>query len=265
MLCLRVPAPFFTPSAAKPLLRLNRSLTRRAYSPSSPSNFTTFKMSSSNQTVEHIVLFKVKDGTDPSKVASMIGGLNGLISLDRVLHLTAGPIHRNRSSPFAFTHALHSRYRTKEDLSAYSAHPNHLGVVKESVLPICDDIMAVDWIADDLDGPVVPAAGSAMRVTFLKLKEGLGDAEKGEVFGAIRGVKDSLESINQLSLGENFSPERAKGYSIASVAIFPGLGELDGLNSEEEMVKLQKEKVRDFLESVIVFDYVIPPPQSASL
>ncbi|KAF8406801.1 hypothetical protein HHK36_005922 [Tetracentron sinense] len=38
----------------------------------------------SAKTIEHIVLFNVKDDTDPSKVTSMVNGLNGLSSLDQV-------------------------------------------------------------------------------------------------------------------------------------------------------------------------------------
>ncbi|KAK9274869.1 hypothetical protein L1049_022123 [Liquidambar formosana] len=268
MLCLSVrtlaSSPFsHTFSPPKHLLRLKPSFSHKPFSPSSPSKFST-KMSSS-QTIEHIVLFHVKDDTDPSKVTAMVNGLSGLSSLDQVLHLTAGPILRNRSSSFNFTHMLHSRYKSKEDLSNYSTNPKHMSVVKECVLPICDDIMAVDWVAVDLDGPVSPNPGSAMRLTFLKVKEGLGETEKSEILGVIGGIRACFGSIDQISFGENFSPARAKGFSIASVAVFPGLNELDAVDSNKEMVALQKDKVREYLDSVIVLDYVIPPPQSASL
>lgn len=266
MVCTRIRPLFPTLSFSAPnsvLLHSNSSLFFKAF-PFSRSTFTA-KTTMSAQTIEHIVLFKVKDDTDPSKVNAMVTGLNGLISLDQVLHLTAGPILRNRSSSFQFTHMLHSRYRTKEDLDGYTAHPNHMSVVKECVLPICNDIMAVDWVADELNGPIVPRPGSAMRVTFLKLKEGLGERDKGDVLGTIGGMKELFGSIDQITVGENFSPARAKGFSIASLAIFKGLDELDALNSNEEAVKMQKDKVRGFLESVIVVDYVIPPSQSATL
>jgi Stress responsive A/B Barrel Domain len=53
----------------------------------------------------------------------------------------------------------------------YANDPAHVKVVKECVLPICDDIMAVDWVAEGLvPGPVAP--GSAIRLTLAKLKEG---------------------------------------------------------------------------------------------
>lgn len=124
--------------------------------------------------------------------------------------------------------------------------------------------MAVDWVVNDLAGPVAPPDGSAMRVTFLKMKEGLGEKEKGQVLEVVGGIGSKFPSIKQLTFGENFC-DRAKGYSIASLAVFPGLSELDGLDSNSELVNSQKDKARDFLESVLVLDYVIPTPQSANL
>lgn len=219
---------------------------------------------STQKTVEHVVLFKVKPDTSSSKIDSMISNLRSLVSLPPVLHLTAGPIHLNRSSSFNFTHLLHSRYRTKEDLAAYSSHPSHLDAVKTSVLPICEDIMAVDWIAD-LHGPIVPRSNGAMRLTLLKVKESEEEKEKGEILSVVGGIEKEFAEIEQLSFGENFSPARAKGFSIASIAIFAGLKEMEGLDDKGEMVEMHKAKVRDLLEDVIVVDYVIPPPPSANL
>ncbi|CAJ1940482.1 unnamed protein product [Sphenostylis stenocarpa] len=217
----------------------------------------------SAKTVEHVVLFKVKEETEASKVSEMLNGLGSLVSMDTVLHLSVGPLLRNRSSSLTFTHMLHSRYKSKEDLQAYSAHPSHITVVKENVLPIIDDIMAVDWIADGL-GSLVPPPGSAVRVSFLKLKE---DAAGDEVLGVVRGIPESFKQISEFSVGENFSPGRAKGFSIASLAVFPGPTELEALDSNQELVNYHKDKVRDQIESVVVVDYVVPPPpaQNASL
>lgn len=266
-LCLRArpsfPSPFsltFSPSKRLRCLTLPSSF--KPYSHSSPSSGSSVKMSA--QTIEHIVLFKVKDDTDPSKVNAMVSGLSSLVSLDQVLHLSVGPLLRNRSSALNFTHMLHSRYSTKDDLNAYSAHHSHVSVVKGSVLPICDDIMAVDWVAHNLQGDLVPPPGSAMRVSFLKLKENLGDEIKNEVLGVISGIKDKIREIRQLSYGENFSPARAKGYSLASLAVFPGPGDLDALDSNEKLVNDQKDKAREHLESVVVVDYVVPPPEARS-
>ncbi|KAI3931550.1 hypothetical protein MKW92_011152 [Papaver armeniacum] len=229
--------------------------------------------SSSTQTIEHIVLFKVNEKTEPTKINTMLNRLNNLISLDQVLYLSAGPIFRNKSasSSYNFTHLLHSRYKSKEDLNGYGVHPDHQSVVKENVLPICDDIMAVDWVSDleiGSSSSLVVKPGSAMKITFLKLKEGFGETEKGVVLDTIGGIKNGVgkDFIEQISFGENFSP-RAKGFTIGSIAVCNGVEELDKLDLNQDGVEKEKEKVRDLLDGVIVLDYVVPNslPSSANL
>ncbi|KAF3447722.1 hypothetical protein FNV43_RR08425 [Rhamnella rubrinervis] len=149
--------------------------------------------------------------------------------------------------------------------TVWSLHPNHLSVIKESVLLICEDIMAIDWVAQDLHGPVKPPLGSALRVTLLKLKENLDNGVKSEILAVIKGIKDSFGQINQISCEENFYPLGAKRYSIASLAVFPGVGEINAVDSNQELLNLQKEKVRDYLQSVVVVDYVVPLPQFVGL
>ncbi|XP_022888481.1 stress-response A/B barrel domain-containing protein UP3 [Olea europaea var. sylvestris] len=205
--------------------------------------------------VEHVVLFKVRQDADPSAINAMVNNLNGLASLDPVLHLKAGPIARVRSSSLSFTHMLHSRHRSKPDLGSYADHPAHISVVTNYVRPIIDDVMAVDWASDDITGSVIVPHGSAMRFTFLKLKEGVEESGKNEIFGVVKGIKDKFPSIEQLSVGENFSPGRAKGFSIGSVAVFKGMTELEALDSDSEVANEQKDKVREFLDSVLVLDF----------
>lgn len=120
--------------------------------------------------------------------------------------------------------------------------------------------MAVDWIAVDLQGPVVPQPGSAIRVTFLKLKEDLEEGVKSEILEVIKGIKNSFGQISQITCGENFSPARAKGFSIASIAVFPSVSDLEAVDSNQELVNLLKEKVKEYLESVVVVDYAVPLP-----
>ncbi|OMO91752.1 Dimeric alpha-beta barrel [Corchorus olitorius] len=215
--------------------------------------------------IEHVVLFKVKDDTDQTKLNAMLNGLNGLISLDPVLHLTAGPVHRVRSPISNFTHMLHSRYKSKEDLNTYSAHPDHMRVVKENVLPICDDLMAVDWVSDNDPASLSPPPSSAIKVTLMKLKENVTNEAQGEILDVIKGIKEGIPGIEQITCGENFSPARAKGFSLASLAVFPGVGQLEAAEGNGEFVNLQKQKVRDYLDGVIVVDYVVPSSSSSSL
>ncbi|CAA6659331.1 unnamed protein product [Spirodela intermedia] len=219
--------------------------------------------------VEHVVLFKVRDGTDTAKISAMISNLRSLVSLDGVLLLSAAHVLRHRSSAassFGFTHLLHSRYRTKEELAAYSAHPAHISVVREFVLPICEDIMALDWIAEFESDSVALPPGSAARVTLMKLIESAGEAEKGVVLESLHGAKRLLGgAVEQLSYGENFSPARAKGFSVGSIAVFPGVEELDEVDEKGvDLMEAQKEKVRPLLESLIVLDFLVPPPLPAT-
>ncbi|PKA52376.1 hypothetical protein AXF42_Ash010273 [Apostasia shenzhenica] len=210
-------------------------------------------------TVEHVVLFKVRDSTDPSKIDAMMANLRALISLDVVSHLTAGPILRCRSAAAeaaGFSHLLHSRYRSEVDLASYASHPAHQAVVQENVLPICDDVMAVDWIAD-LDAPVVPPPGSVVRLTLAKPREGTA-AE--EIVRAIDGVRVSVPANVQLSIGKNFSA-RAKGYEVGFISVFPGLDELDAVEGND--LEEQKVKLRPLVESVIVVDFEVASPSSS--
>lgn len=253
-------------SFPKPFLSLSPPL-RSSTSPTfttSPTSPTSMDPTTTNTTVEHVVLFKVRDATDPSKIDAMLSNLRSLSSLDVVTHLTAGPILRLRSaaaSAFGFTHILHSRYSSKPDLAAYSAHPNHLSVVKDFILPIVDDITAVDWVADGQFPAPLP--GSALRLTLAKPKEGV---ETASVVAAIDGIKKLgavAAKAEQLSYGENFSPARAKGFTVGFISVFPSIEELDGLMEDGEMVEAQKEKVRPLLDSVVVLDYVMPLSSSS--
>ncbi|CAA0836830.1 Stress responsive alpha-beta barrel domain protein [Striga hermonthica] len=239
----------------------------------SPSS-TAIRMSSSdsqsnptgNHIIEHIVLFKVKPDANPSAVDAMISNLNGLTSLEPVLHLSAGPVARCRSKSLAFTHMLHSRYRSKTDLAAYSDHPTHVSVVANYVRPVVEDVMAVDWVADGFSGPAAVSPGSAVRLTVLKLQESAGESGKGEVLRVVREVKEKFPLIEQLTAGENFSPGRAKGFSICSIAVFKGSKELEELDSEAEAANEEKDKVRGLLDGVLVVDYAVATSvQTASL
>lgn len=120
-------------------------------------------------------------------------------------------------------------------------------MVQEFIKPIIDDIMAVDWVSD-----LETHVGSAMRVMFFKLSD---EEQKDEIFKLLAGLKDKFEVVDGVSFGENFSPKRAKGFGIGSLAV---VKELEGLDLE-----LEKEKVGGLIESVLVLDYAVP--QMASL
>ncbi|XP_050286941.1 stress-response A/B barrel domain-containing protein UP3-like [Quercus robur] len=224
---------------------------------------------SESEAIEHIVLFKVKDEAEPSKVKAWLDALNALSSLVQVAQLTAAPLIQTTTTSSSatslnFTHILHSRYNSKQDLKAYTIHPRHDSAVKDHGLHIVEDIMAFDWVAPDLHLAVTPKPkpGSAIRVSFFKLKEE--DVKKSEILGVLKETKDGLllgqhKQISELSYGENFSTERSRGYSLAYLAVFPGHTELE--DSNEELGKL-KHKFTDFVESEVVVDFLIPSSSS---
>ncbi|XP_023644680.1 stress-response A/B barrel domain-containing protein DABB1 [Capsella rubella] len=205
--------------------------------------------------VEHVVLFKLKDGddVDSNKITSMVNGINELINLDQVLHLACGSIHRLSStsaSASAFTHVLHSRYRSKEDLDAYAIHPDHVRVVKESE-SIREDILAVDWIVDQIPGTLAPPPGSIARITLVKVKENVTEETKSEIMEVI---KEKSKGVDQITAGENFSPGRAKGFSIGSISYFKDLGEIEAMDAQKMM---ESDKIRNYIDDTIVVEFVV--------
>ncbi|VVA94080.1 unnamed protein product [Arabis nemorensis] len=132
----------------------------------------------------------------------MINNHNALVSLNQILHISVAPLHRVRSAS-AFTYVLYSRYGSKEDLNSYAAHPYHVPVVKESVLLICEDVMAVDWIADKIPGTLAPPPGSVAKITFLKVKENVSDEAKSEIVDVIKGLREKFPGIGQITCSEN--------------------------------------------------------------
>ncbi|KAL4331800.1 hypothetical protein GQ457_07G039090 [Hibiscus cannabinus] len=201
--------------------------------------------------IEHVVLFKIKDETEQGKVKVLLNNINGLASLESVLYLTAGAVICTKSPISNFTHMLHGRYKSKEDLNAYTVHPDHQRLVKENAA-IFDDIMAIDWVADNDPTPLSLLPGSAIKLTVFKLKDNVPKEVQAEILGEIKGISGS--GVQQMTCGEVFSA-RAKGFSLASLAVFPGLEEMEATVGKEQHVK---QKVEDNLDGVIVVDYVVP-------
>ncbi|XP_019091308.1 PREDICTED: stress-response A/B barrel domain-containing protein DABB1-like [Camelina sativa] len=195
----------------------------------------------SSSIVEHVVLFKLKnnDDVDSNKISSMVNGINELINLDQVLHLSCGSIHRLSSTTAAsaaFTHVLHSRYRSKEDLDAYAIHPDHVRVVKESE-SIREDVLAVDWIAEKVPGILAPPPGSIGKITVVKVKETVTEEVKSEIMEVIKekskGVDQMIFVLEKTSLRVELKDRFRKLLSVS-----------------------QSDRFRKLLS---VFEFVVPP------
>ncbi|KAL5707979.1 hypothetical protein ACHQM5_018823 [Ranunculus cassubicifolius] len=127
------------------------------------------------------------------------------------------------------------------------AHPTHTKLVSELLEPITEDFMTVNWVAHHNEPLVKPPPGSAIRVTFLKMKEDqkLGGTAKEEV------GKHLSESADEATFGENYSTD-AKGFSFASLAVFPSVKKLKA--ATDEITK--HEKLKD-MEDFVIVDYIV--------
>ncbi|KAI3524305.1 hypothetical protein L1887_02958 [Cichorium endivia] len=156
----------------------------------------------------------------------MIDGLNNMVSLNLAIHISTGELLRSRSHSLTFSHIMHCRFKSNDNLTAYYTHPEHLRVVTENIQPINDDLMVVDWISNSINDAAKP--GSAMRVTLLKLKEDLVENAKSKFFEGVEGIKNQFKAI----------------------AVFPGPDDLEAFDSESKLVTNSlKEKLKDSVES----------------
>ena len=87
--------------------------------------------------IQHIVVFKVKDGLADAEKEDLLSSVRGLKDrVPGVLDLAIGENFSPRSE--GFTHALVMRFPDRAALDAYVAHPAHQDVVKNHFLPYLD-------------------------------------------------------------------------------------------------------------------------------
>lgn len=214
-------------------------------------------MDSSNRkttrVVEHIVLLKMREGVSIEQEDAMVSGLRSLKSVQTVIELSAGKAIQVLSENY--THALHCRFMTKEDLDSYANNPFHLDVISKYIAPIVEDRLALDWEAD-LEDPIMQSSSySAVRIAAFKPKVDLEATELSNIMDMMKDYRSRFPFIKQVSVGKNFSPARAKGYEWALLAVFPSPQELTELTKNEEHQSLQYEKVLPAMEKFAVVDY----------
>jgi hypothetical protein len=94
--------------------------------------------------IEHIVLFKVKPDTTPAAAARMLDELRLLPRLvPGIVELSCGRNFSSRSQ--GYSHGLLVRFNDRADLERYIVHPEHQRVVAESVRPVIEEVLAVDY------------------------------------------------------------------------------------------------------------------------
>uniref|UniRef100_A0A0D6QRR0 Stress-response A/B barrel domain-containing protein n=1 Tax=Araucaria cunninghamii TaxID=56994 RepID=A0A0D6QRR0_ARACU len=214
-------------------------------------------MAGESKVIEHIVLFKVKDGAPQEQIDAWLAALNELRSLECVLYLRAGAASAVGAASGNYTHALYGRYSSRAALAQYSAHPRHVAAVQEHGTPIVDDLLALDWEAPDQPGFEFC---DALRIALLKPCSGLGEADSSEVVEILSGYGKIFPSIAGVSFGENISPGRAKGFRWGFLCVFRAVKDLEDLNNNEHHVRLHKEKVMPRMEESVMLDCFISNP-----
>ncbi|KAL5707983.1 hypothetical protein ACHQM5_018827 [Ranunculus cassubicifolius] len=240
-----VPRDDFSSMSLFPLFRHSQHA-RRAIRSSNP-----YPM---HETIEHIVLFKMKPSAN---LDILIQELNNLRHLPGVLYLTSGYVFEmySSNSRCEFTIFVHSRFRSKQDLDAYMCHPKKLRFTKTYTEIYYEDYMIVDWVTYHQQPLVNPIVGSALRVTLFKLKdEGWGRI--CEVIGEELGEAVVQQTFGQSYIGRTYRPA-AKGFSIASLGVFEGVYKLRALDESVEFGKKLEEKLKGAVEEVMVIDYIV--------
>ncbi|QHG90913.1 Dabb family protein [Sulfurimonas sp. CVO] len=93
--------------------------------------------------VVHIVMFKFRDENKESNIKDVAEKLNALSEL--IIELKVMEVGVNfTDSERAFDLSLYSTFETKEDLGAYTIHPEHLKVV-ELIKSVTMESKVVDY------------------------------------------------------------------------------------------------------------------------
>ncbi len=100
--------------------------------------------------IEHVVLFRVAEGTPEEQTEAMMRGLKSLeTEIPQVVSLSCGPNISDRGD--GFTHGLVVRFESAEALETYLEHPRHQQTVQEFVLPIAERIVICDYVVETPD------------------------------------------------------------------------------------------------------------------
>ncbi len=94
--------------------------------------------------IRHTVVFRFVEGTDPSEVEALAAALRELPdTIDGILDYRVGPDLELRDTNAHF--AVVADFTDEDAFLVYSAHPDHLEVIRTHVEPIAADRHAVQF------------------------------------------------------------------------------------------------------------------------
>lgn len=95
-------------------------------------------------TVEHVVLFKLKNDAPESKKTDLMKCLVALQdTIPGILHASAGANFSARAQ--GYTHGFVARFKDRAALDNYISHPAHVAVVEQKVKPLSEGVLALDY------------------------------------------------------------------------------------------------------------------------
>ncbi|NLD77982.1 MAG: Dabb family protein [Acidimicrobiales bacterium] len=94
--------------------------------------------------IQHVVMFRFNEGTEPSSVDRLATGLRRLPSLiPQIATYAVGPDLGLSDGSWDF--ALSARFASVADFETYRAHPEHVAVVNDLVEPITAERRSVQF------------------------------------------------------------------------------------------------------------------------
>jgi hypothetical protein len=94
--------------------------------------------------IQHVVMFRFREGTEPSAVDELASGLRRLPSLiPQIATYALGPDLGLSDGSWDF--ALSARFASAADFETYRAHPEHQAVVSDLIEPVTAERRSVQF------------------------------------------------------------------------------------------------------------------------
>lgn len=91
------------------------------------------------------------------------------------------------------------------------------------------------------------------HMVLVKLKPGVSEAQIDEAIGSLRGLKNAVPNILELSVGRNITPERGQGYNLGLLVRFPNRDALAAYGPHPKHLPVAA-RLKELAESMVVVD-----------
>lgn len=97
--------------------------------------------------INHIVLFKLRDGVTETQLKECLNAIKELKEkISGIIDVSGGfdnsPEHKNNGYNWGFQ----VKFKDKESRDNYVPHPEHQKVIQEYIVPIIEDVLVFDYI-----------------------------------------------------------------------------------------------------------------------